>query len=104
METVTKQTIKTKNPKRVEQGKRLAEHNQKMKQQLAQMQKTESTEPSIQSSQASIATDVDPRLFYWGGLVILEGLGLLALKHFNKPQPQPQIQMSPAPPTELDTE
>ena len=30
-----------KNPKRVEQGKRLAEHNRKMKQQLAQMQQAE---------------------------------------------------------------
>ena len=73
-----------------------------MKQQLAQMQKAESTEPSIQSSQASITTKVDSRLFYLGDLVILGGLGLLTLKHFNKPQPQPQIQMSPAQPTELD--
>ena len=66
-----------------------------MKQQLAPMQKAESTEPSIQSSQESITANVDSCLFYFGGLVILGGLGILTLKHFNKLQPQPKIQMSP---------
>ena len=54
-----------------------------MKLQLAQMQKAETAQPN-QSSRESF--NVDSRLLYVGGFVVLGGLGLLLLKHFGQPQ------------------
>ena len=93
--TVTKRDTKVKNPKCVEQGKHLAEHNRKIKLQLAQMQKAETAEPN-QSSRESF--NVDSRLLDVGGFVVVGGLGLLLLKHFGQPQQHPEIHMSPLPP------
>ena len=91
---VTKRDTKVKNPKRVEQGKRLAEHNRKMKLQLAQMQKAEST----QESDSTATKTLDSRLLYAGGIVVLGGLAFLAYKRFNNKSRTPEIQMSPVKP------
>ena len=72
-----KQTAKPKNAKRVEQGKRLAEHNKKMKEQLAKM-KTEESESEI------IQNTPDLRLLYVGGLILVGGIGFLLYKSSNK--------------------
>ena len=61
IETVTKRDTKVKNPKCVEQGKRLAEHNRKMKLQLAQMQKAE----SVQESDSTAINTLNLRLLDW---------------------------------------
>ena len=90
IETVTKRETKVKNSKRVEQGKRLAEHNQKMKLQLAQMQKAE----SVQESDSTTTNAIDTRLLYVGGIVMLGGLEFLVYKRFNNKPRTPEIQMS----------
>ena len=92
---VTKRETKVKNPKRVEQGKRLAEHNRKMKLQLAQMQQAESVEDS---TARNVTNTLDSRLLYAGGIVLLGGLAFLAYKRFNNVSRTPEIQMSPVKP------
>ena len=92
-ETVTKRETKVKNPKRVEQGKRLAEHNRKMKLQLAQMQQAESVEDS---TNRNVTNTLDSRLLYAGGIVLLGGLAFLVYKRFNNEPRTPQ--MSPVKP------
>jgi predicted flavoprotein YhiN len=71
-ERVTKRETKVKNPKRIEQGKRLAEHNRKMKLQLAQMQQAEPVQDNDPKA-------IDSRLLYAGGIVLLGGLAFLEL-------------------------
>ena len=94
IETVTKRETKVKNPKRVEQGKRLAEHNRKMKLQLAQMQQAES---GNDSTNRNVMITLDSRLLYAGGIVLLGGLAFLVYKRFNNEPRTPQ--MSPVKPT-----
>ena len=94
IETVTKRDARVKNPKRVEQGKRLAEHNRKMKLQLAQMQQAESVEDSTDTNA------IDTRLLYAGGIVVLGGLAFLVYKRFNNEPRTPQMSpVKPRPPT-----
>ena len=92
---VTKRDTKVKNPKRVEQGKRLAEHNRKMKLQLARMQQAESIE---ESTARNVTNTLDSRLLYAGGIVVLGGLAFLAYQRFNNVSRTPEIQMSPVKP------
>ena len=95
IETVTKRETKVKNPKRVEQGKRLAEHNRKMKLQLAQMQQAESVEDS---TNRNVMNTLDSRLLYAGGILLLGGLAFLVYKRFNNEPRTPEMQMSPVKP------
>ena len=96
-ERVTKRETKVKNPKRVEQGKRLAEHNRKMKLQLAQMQQAES---GNDSTNRNVMITLDSRLLYAGGIVLLGGLAFLVYKRFNNEPRTPQMSpVKPRPPT-----
>ena len=101
IETVTKRETKVKNPKRVEQGKRLAEHNRKMKLQLAQMQQAESVQDNDSKA-------IDSRLLYAGGIVLLGGLAFLVYKRLNNEPRTPQMSpvkprpRSPTPPLRLE--
>ena len=92
METVTKRETKVKNPKHVEQGKRLAEHNRKMKLQLAQMQQAEPVQDNDPKA-------IDSCLLYAGGIVLLGGLAFLVYKRLNNEPRTPQ--MSPVKPRPL---
>ena len=93
---VTKRETKVKNPKRVEQGKRLAEHNRKMKLQLAQMQQAE----SVQDNDSKATNAIDTRLLYAGGIVLLGGLAFLVYKRLNNEPTTPQMSpVKPRPPT-----
>ena len=94
---VTKRETKVKNPKRVEQGKRLAEHNRKMKLQLAQMQQAESVQDS---TVRNVTNTLDSRLLYAGGIVLLGGLAFLVYKRLNNEPTTPQMSpVKPRPPT-----
>ena len=88
---VTKQKLepKIKNPKRVEQGKRLAAHNKKMKEQLAK--------GLIESSPAADKPATIPEwALKWGGLAIGIGIGILLLKwQSGKNQPDYFLEMEP---------
>ena len=95
---VTKRETKVKNPKRVQQGKRLAEHNRKMKLQLAQMQQAE----PVQDNDPKTTNAIDSRLLYAGGIVLLGGLAFLVYKRLNNEPRTPQmspVKPRPRPPT-----
>ena len=95
--TVTKRDkTKVKNPKRVEQGKRLSEHNRKMKSQIEKIQR--------EVTQSNDANDSYWTYYLWAGVVVVV-TGRLFYNYISNKFKQPQtISIAKDKPVPLDME